>query len=66
MFSDGLAMLSLFIEPADGSKRPERVTTLYGPVTLASRDDGDHFLTLVGDLPEAGLSSLIKTIRFGK
>jgi sigma-E factor negative regulatory protein RseB len=66
MFSDGLAMLSLFVEPSGGGKQSERVAVLYGPVGLASRDDGDYRLTLVGDLPEQMLANLIQTIRLGK
>lgn len=62
MFSDGLAMLSVFVEPASG-KRAERTVALHGPVSLASRLEGDRFLTLVGDLPEQGLANLIKSVR---
>jgi sigma-E factor negative regulatory protein RseB len=66
MFSDGLALLSLFVEPSGGGKQAERVAVLYGPVGLASRDDGDYRLTLVGDLPEPMLANLIQTIRLSK
>lgn len=66
MFSDGLAMLSLFVEPSSGNKQAERVAVLYGPVALASRDDGDNRLTLVGDLPGEMLANLIQNIRLGK
>lgn len=66
MFSDGLAMLSLFVEPSDGSKHAERAVALHGPVSLASRNDGDRFLTLVGDLPEQGMASLLKSVHLNK
>lgn len=66
MFSDGLAMLSIFVEPSDGNKHAERAVALHGPVSLASHSDGDRFITLVGDIPEHGLANLLKTVHLNK
>ncbi|WP_024302330.1 MucB/RseB C-terminal domain-containing protein [Pseudogulbenkiania sp. MAI-1] len=63
VYTDGLVMLSLFIEPQAGEQRAERVSTLYGAVGMATTSQGGMQLTLVGDLPEASMLSLLKSIR---
>ncbi|TCP11555.1 MucB/RseB-like sigma(E) regulatory protein [Crenobacter luteus] len=63
VLSDGLAVVSLFVEPVSGDARPERPVTLHGAVGMVSRVDGDQVLTVVGDMPEQGLANLLKTIR---
>lgn len=63
VYTDGLVMLSLFIEPQAAEPRPERVNTLYGAVSMATASQGGMQLTLVGDLPEASMLTLLKSIR---
>ncbi|AXK39909.1 MucB/RseB C-terminal domain-containing protein [Crenobacter cavernae] len=66
VLSDGLAVVSLFIEPSGGERRTERPVTLHGAVAMVSRVDGDLVLTVVGDMPEQGLVNLIKSIRVSR
>lgn len=56
-FSDGLATVSLFIEPYDRLPHPqEEVQASMGATqTLARRLAGDWWLTLVGEVPQATL-----------
>ncbi len=62
VFSDGLVMLSLFIEPqADG--RPERAVNLHGAVNMATAEQGDYLVTLVGDLPEPTMLAMIRNLK---
>ena len=62
VFSDGLVMLSLFIEPqADG--RPERAVNLHGAVNMATAVQGDYLVTLVGDLPEPTMLAMIHNLK---
>ncbi|HJU49859.1 MAG TPA: MucB/RseB C-terminal domain-containing protein [Pseudogulbenkiania sp.] len=63
VYTDGLVMLSLFIEPQAAEPRAERVSMLYGAVAMATANQGGVQLTLVGDLPEASMMSLLKSIR---
>lgn len=55
VYSDGLASVSLFIEPYDSSRHGgERQTSIGATQTLAHRD-GDWWVTVVGDVPAATL-----------
>ncbi|WP_159876174.1 MucB/RseB C-terminal domain-containing protein [Aquitalea denitrificans] len=62
VFSDGLVMLSLFIEPqTDG--RAERAVNLHGAVNMATAVQGDYLVTLVGDLPEPTMLAMIRNLK---
>lgn len=54
-FSDGLATVSLFIEPYDAQRKPDEVLLALGATyTLTRRmkdKDGDWWLTAVGEVP---------------
>ncbi|WP_051229381.1 MucB/RseB C-terminal domain-containing protein [Paludibacterium yongneupense] len=63
VFTDGLAMLSLFVEPVPEEGRGERSLNLHGAINLATGIQGNQLLTLVGDMPEQTLSGLVKTLR---
>lgn len=64
IYSDGLAKLSLFVEPGKADNRP----VMEGPagVGVVSRQLGDHIVTLVGDMPKQGLETTIAGIRISK
>jgi len=64
VFSDGLVMLSVFIEPLPSDAPASRSMNLHGAINMATMAQGDQLLTLVGDLPESTLSSLARTIHF--
>ena len=57
VFSDGLAAVSVFIEPLAGSKP---VTGLFamGAINAYKRVVGDHLLVVMGDIPPASVKKL--------
>jgi sigma-E factor negative regulatory protein RseB len=58
VFSDGLAAVSVFIEPLR-SNHPERVGIFSsGPFNVYKRNLGDFALTLLGEVPPAALKLL--------
>jgi sigma-E factor negative regulatory protein RseB len=68
-FSDGLASVSLFVEPYDAQRQPREVLLALGAThTLTRRlagKDGDWWLTAVGEVPpqtlDAFAQSLVRT-----
>ncbi|WP_293764814.1 MucB/RseB C-terminal domain-containing protein [uncultured Aquitalea sp.] len=62
VYSDGLVMLSLFIEP-QGEAKSERVVNLHGAVNMATAEQGDYQVTLVGDMPEPVMLGMIKNLK---
>lgn len=63
VFSDGLVMLSLFIEPAREQLRPDKVMNLHGAINMATLTQSGQRLTLVGDLPEPMLATIIRSLK---
>ena len=57
VFSDGLAAVSVFIEPLAGSK-PETGQFAMGPINVYKRTAGDYLLVVMGDVPPASLRKL--------
>ena len=57
VFSDGLAAVSVFIEPLAGSK-PETGPFTLGTINIYKRIVGDSLLVVMGDLPPASLKRL--------
>ena len=68
VYTDGLAKFSLFIERGvtSGNASGSHVVAGPGGIGMVSRQAGDQVLTVVGDLPEAGLESLITAVRVSK
>ncbi|MBV8681049.1 MAG: MucB/RseB C-terminal domain-containing protein [Aquitalea sp.] len=62
VYSDGLVMLSLFIEP-QAESRGERAVNLHGAVNMATADQGEYLVTLVGDMPEPTMLAMIKNLK---
>lgn len=62
IFADGLTHISLFIEPFDPKRhQAEAVTTMGATSTLASRR-GDHWVTVVGDVPLETLKKFVQAL----
>jgi len=69
IFSDGLATVSLFLEPYDVQRQPREVLLSLGATYTLSRllkaKDGDWWLTAVGEVPpqtlDAFAQSLVRT-----
>jgi sigma-E factor negative regulatory protein RseB len=57
VYSDGLASISLYVEPAPKAKRGEMRSSLHG-LSVFSRFESGHLLTLVGEVPAALLQKL--------
>lgn len=55
VYSDGLASVSLFIEPYDPSRHDGERQSAIGATQTLMRRDGDWWVTVVGDVPAATL-----------
>jgi sigma-E factor negative regulatory protein RseB len=62
VFSDGLVMLSLFVEPLPPDPPAARSLNLHGAINMATAIQGDQLLTVVGDMPGPALASLVHSI----
>ncbi|AXE32930.1 transcriptional regulator [Chromobacterium phragmitis] len=64
VLSDGLVMLSVFVEPPPPEHaRLERVGNLHGAINMATSYQGDTQLTAVGDMPQTAMMALLKGLR---
>jgi len=63
VFSDGLASVSVFIEPLRGSAASEGVSS-QGAVNVFRRRIGDHLVTVLGEAPPACISRFAQAIDF--
>ena len=67
VFSDGLAAISVFIEPLpQGKPRPEPGMFAMGAINVYKRFAGDILLVVMGDVPPAALKRLGDGIEAGK
>jgi len=63
VFSDGLASVSVFIEPMRGANAFEGVAS-QGAVNVIRRRIGDHLVTVLGEAPPACISRFAQAIDF--
>ena len=65
-FSDGLASVSLFIEPYDAQRKPQEVLLALGATYTLTRKltdkDGDWWLTAVGEVPPQTLDAFAQSV----
>jgi sigma-E factor negative regulatory protein RseB len=54
VFSDGLASLSVFVEPA-GNTAPREALTQDGGLSIYTRPAGEHRVTVLGEVPPAAV-----------
>ncbi len=64
VYSDGLAIFSLFVEYAKDAKPAPHLT--HGPISVATDNEGEYRLTLVGDLPDSSLQAIARNLRLVK
>jgi sigma-E factor negative regulatory protein RseB len=57
LFSDGVASISVFIEPATGSREAEGLTTI-GPVNVYRRQVDEYRLVVIGEVPAFSVKRL--------
>lgn len=60
VFSDGLAAISVFIEP--GSQGREEGTIQQGAMNILGKRQGDYWLTVVGEVPAAAIRQVANSI----
>lgn len=62
MFSDGLSTISVFIEPDSGDRTEGSLQ--QGAMTIMGRRQGEYWLTVVGEVPQAAIKQVINSIQF--
>ncbi|MGE0429682.1 MAG: MucB/RseB C-terminal domain-containing protein [Hydrogenophaga sp.] len=55
VFSDGLASVSLFVEPFDPLRHVQESSAVVGATHSVSRRVGEHWLTVLGEVPDQTL-----------
>ncbi|MBP0596855.1 MucB/RseB C-terminal domain-containing protein [Herbaspirillum sp. LeCh32-8] len=60
VFSDGLAAISVFIEP--GSQNRNEGAVQQGAMNIVGRRQGDYWLTVVGEVPAAAIRQVSNSI----
>lgn len=55
VFSDGLASVSLFVEPFDAQRHVQEKSAAVGATHSVSKRVGDHWLTVLGEVPPSTL-----------
>ncbi|MGI4849124.1 MAG: MucB/RseB C-terminal domain-containing protein [Janthinobacterium lividum] len=62
VFSDGMAAISVFIEP--GSKSRTEGSVQQGAMNIVGKRQGDFWLTIMGEVPSAAIQQVANTIEF--
>lgn len=62
VFSDGLAAISVFIEP--GSQSRTEGSMQQGALNIVGKRQGDFWLTIVGEVPSAAIRQVANSIEF--
>lgn len=62
VFSDGLASVSLFVEPFDEQRHRQEKPAAVGATHSVGRRVGDHWVTAMGEVPLATLKRFIQAI----
>ncbi len=60
--ADGLAYVSLFIEPLDASRHAQPMLTVSGATHTLTRRQGDAWITAIGDVPAETLRLFVKSL----
>lgn len=66
IFSDGIASVSLFIEPITKGMRPKMGHMLIGSTNICANVISGYQVTVVGEVPEATVTQISKAISFRK
>lgn len=65
VFSDGLAAVSIFIEPLSGRPEAARIgLTGSGAVNVVTREVANHLVTVVGEAPAASVQRIADTVEY--
>lgn len=63
VFSDGLSVLSLFIEPMDGQSQSLQGLSAEGAIGVYSRQTAGHKVTALGEVPSSALIEVGNSVR---
>lgn len=66
VFSDGIASVSVFIEPLAKGQRPKKGHMLMGSTNMCANVVDGHQVIVVGEVPEMTVQSIAKAVRFKK
>ena len=66
IFSDGLTYVSLFIEPYDPQRHTHSLAAAVGTTQTLMQQQGDAWITVVGDVPPTTLKLFVKGLERGK
>ncbi len=66
IFSDGIASVSLFIEPISKGIRPKMGHMLIGSTNICANVIDSYQITVVGEVPEATVMQIAKAVTFKK
>jgi sigma-E factor negative regulatory protein RseB len=65
VFSDGLAAVSVFIEPLEGRRDPVRTgLASMGAIHIYTREVANHMITVVGEAPAASVQRIADAVEF--
>ena len=65
VYSDGLAAVSVFIEPIAGRTETARLgLASMGAVNVYTREVADHLVTVVGETPAASVQRIGDTVEY--
>jgi len=64
VFSDGLATVSVFIEPAADSKALLDQVQTMGPTSAVARRVGNSLVTVIGEMPPAAARSVVASVEY--
>ena len=62
VFSDGLASVSLFLEPFDSKRHSNEMTSASGATHVLTRQIGAHWLTAMGEVPVPTLEAFANAL----
>jgi len=65
VFSDGLAAVSVFIEPLEGRREPPRTgLASLGAIHIYTREVANHMVTVVGEAPAASVQRIGNAVEY--
>jgi sigma-E factor negative regulatory protein RseB len=66
IFSDGLATVSLFIEPVAKNVKPKIIHSIVGNTSFYTNTADGYQVTAVGEVPEATVAQIARAVAFKK
>jgi len=64
VYTDGLASLSVFIEPLSARPATPHGLSRVGAIHIVTREVADHLITVVGETPAASVQRLAESVRY--